>query len=220
MAQFKRPQYQVPVKSGLRFSMKALRPSMKSRLVKQVMEHPDSPIHWSAAEIARRIARREVSSQEVTQAFISRIEAVNPQINAVVIPRFEQAPVIDGKLDEEVWKHAVALKNFYQTNPGDNIAPSKPTEAFLGYDSKTLYLGFHAYDDPDKVRASVAARDNVFGEDNIRVYLDTFNDGRKAYLLGWNPLGRTKAGGLMRESSRVSTTRRQCMRCQLQSSKS
>jgi len=77
----------------------------------------------------------------------------------------------------------------YQFNPGDNTAPTKPTEAFIGYDSKFLYLAFYCYDEPDKVRASVAARDQVFGEDNVRVYLDTFNDQRKAYLLGWNPFG-------------------------------
>lgn len=54
---------------------------------------PDSasPIDWSASEIARRIARREISATEVTRAFINRIEAVNPQLNAVVIPRFEEA---------------------------------------------------------------------------------------------------------------------------------
>ncbi|HEY3028436.1 MAG TPA: DUF5916 domain-containing protein [Pyrinomonadaceae bacterium] len=107
----------------------------------------------------------------------------------VRIPRFEKPPVIDGKLDDEVWKTAVVLKDFYQTTPGDNIAPSKPTEAFIGYDSKFLYFGFHAYDDPGKVRATVAQRDNVFGEDNIRLFLDTFNDQRKAYVLGFNPLG-------------------------------
>jgi fatty acid amide hydrolase len=54
---------------------------------------PDSsnPIHWSAAEIARRIARREISATDVTRAFIARIEAVNPRLNAVVVPLFEQA---------------------------------------------------------------------------------------------------------------------------------
>jgi fatty acid amide hydrolase len=51
----------------------------------------NSPIHWSASEIARRIARRELSSREVTEAFIGRIREVNPRLNAVVVPRFETA---------------------------------------------------------------------------------------------------------------------------------
>jgi hypothetical protein len=109
--------------------------------------------------------------------------------NPVNIPRFEKPPVIDGKLDDEIWKHAVVFKDFYQTNPGDNIAPSKPTEVMMGYDGKKLYFAFHAYDEPDKIRATIAKRDAIFGEDNVRVFLDTFNDKRKAYVLGFNPLG-------------------------------
>ncbi|HYJ45172.1 MAG TPA: DUF5916 domain-containing protein, partial [Pyrinomonadaceae bacterium] len=49
---------------------------------------------------------------------------------------------------------------------------------------------FHCFDEPDKVRATVAKRDNVLNaEDSIRVLLDTFNDQRKAYVLAFNPLG-------------------------------
>ena len=54
----------------------------------------------------------------------------------IKVPRFDQPPVIAGKLDDEVWRQAVKLKDFYQTTPGDNIAPSQPTEVFPGYDSK------------------------------------------------------------------------------------
>lgn len=109
----------------------------------------------------------------------------------VRIRRFETPPVIDGRLDDAVWQDAAVFKNFYQTSPGDNTEPSKPTEVMMGYDSKTLYIGFHCFDDPDKVRASIAKRDDVLNgiEDSIRVLLDTFNDQRKAYVLAFNPLG-------------------------------
>jgi hypothetical protein len=98
-------------------------------------------------------------------------------------------PVIDGKIDEEIWKNAAIFKDFYQTYPGDNIAPSKPTEVYMVYDEKHLYIAFKCWDEKDKIRATVAKRDNVFGEDNVRVWLDTFNDQRRAYILGFNPLG-------------------------------
>src|SRR5215471_17111569 len=48
-------------------------------------------IRLSASEIARRIAEGRLSSQEVVEAHIRRIEAVNPRLNAVVVPLFEQA---------------------------------------------------------------------------------------------------------------------------------
>ncbi|MET0650267.1 MAG: carbohydrate binding family 9 domain-containing protein, partial [Pyrinomonadaceae bacterium] len=108
----------------------------------------------------------------------------------VRVARFEKAPVIDGKLDDDIWKTAAVLKDFYQINPGDNIAPSKPTETLIGYDSKFLYIAFHCFDEPDKVRATLPKRDDVMNnDDSIRIMLDTFNDRRKAYVLVFNPLG-------------------------------
>jgi hypothetical protein len=105
------------------------------------------------------------------------------------VPRFDKAPVIDGKLDDEVWKHAAVFKDFYQVQPGDNTPASKPSEAYIGYDSKFLYLAFRAYDEPDKVRARIAKRDAIFDDDFIGVYLDTYNDKRKAIEFFFNPLG-------------------------------
>src|SRR5712671_308128 len=107
----------------------------------------------------------------------------------VRMPRFDKIPVIDGKLDDEIWKQAAVLKDFHQVQPGDNIAPSKPTEVFLGYDSKFLYVAFHCYDEPDKVRANIPKRDNIFDDDYVGILFDTFHDHRKAYAFDFNPLG-------------------------------
>ncbi|HEX9960273.1 MAG TPA: DUF5916 domain-containing protein, partial [Pyrinomonadaceae bacterium] len=111
------------------------------------------------------------------------------KLSPVKVVRFPASPVIDGKLDDEVWKSAQVLKDFYQTSPGDNIAPSRPTEVMLGYDEKHLYIAFRCFDEKDKIRATLAKRDAVTGEDNVRVWLDTYNDQRRAYILAFNPLG-------------------------------
>ncbi|MDQ3585111.1 MAG: DUF5916 domain-containing protein [Acidobacteriota bacterium] len=107
----------------------------------------------------------------------------------VRIPRFDSAPVIDGKLDDAVWKSAAVFKDFYQIEPGDNIAPSQPTEVLAGYDAKFLYFAFKAYDEPSKVRATVAKRDSIGNDDTVGILLDTFNDQRKAYQFEFNPFG-------------------------------
>ncbi|HEV7701530.1 MAG TPA: DUF5916 domain-containing protein [Pyrinomonadaceae bacterium] len=108
---------------------------------------------------------------------------------AINIPKAIAAPVIDGNLDDEVWKSAAVFKDFYQTGPGYNTEPSKPTEVYMTYDALNLYVAFKCWDDKDKIRASVANRDNVYGEDNVRIWLDTYNDQRRAYVIGFNPLG-------------------------------
>lgn len=116
------------------------------------------------------------------------------------VVKFAAPPTIDGKLDEDIWKSAQVLKDFYQTSPGNNVAASKPTEVMLGYDEKNLYIAFRCFDEKDKIRATVAKRDQVFGEDNVRVWLDTYNDQRRAYVLGFNPYG-IQQDGIFTEGS-------------------
>lgn len=107
----------------------------------------------------------------------------------VQIPRFENPPVIDGKLDDPIWQKSAVFGDFVQTSPGDNVKPTYPTEFMMGYDEKNLYLAFRVIQDRNTVRATVARRDNIFNDDYVLVHLDTFNDQRQAYLLFFNPLG-------------------------------
>lgn len=116
------------------------------------------------------------------------------------IPKIAAGITIDGKPDEEAWKQAAVFKDFIQVGPGDNIEPSKPTEVLMMYDERHLYIAFKCWDEKDKIRATVAKRDNVFGEDNVRVWLDTYNDQRRAYILGFNPLG-IQQDGIFTEGS-------------------
>lgn len=55
--------------------------------------------HLGAAELARRIARGEVSSCTLLEIFLERIERFNPQLNAVVLLRAEAARERAGQAD-------------------------------------------------------------------------------------------------------------------------
>jgi Carbohydrate family 9 binding domain-like/Domain of unknown function (DUF5916) len=111
---------------------------------------------------------------------------------------FEKPPTIDGKLDDDIWKTAVLLKDFYQIQPGDNLIPQNKTEVRLGYDARHIYIAFHCYDDPSKVRANVPKRDNIWEDDYVGILFDTFNDQRRAYEFDFNPLG-IQADGIWTE---------------------
>ena len=138
--------------------------------------------------------------QPVSPRKEGKVEVPPEKAKPVSIPKIESAPTIDGLLNEEVWQKAAVFKDFYQTGPGYNTAPSKPTEVYVLYDEKDLYIGFKCWDDKDKIRATVAKRDEVFGEDNVRVWLDTYDDQRRAYVLGFNPLG-IQQDGIFTEGS-------------------
>ena len=81
------------------------------------------------------------------------------------------------------------VTRFLQQQPHDGQPVSQPTEAYLGYDEKNLYVVFVCHDDPAKVRAHETRREGFDGDDDVEVMLDTFHDRRRAYVFQVNPKG-------------------------------
>src|SRR5579864_6641801 len=50
-----------------------------------------APTDLGAFELARAIRERQLSAVEAVEAFIARVEQVDPLLNALVLPRFEEA---------------------------------------------------------------------------------------------------------------------------------
>jgi len=145
-----------------------------------VMKHFTSIFIWLLLS-----AWSDTDAQQLSAAVSLPPEKAAP----VRLARFETPPVIDGKLDDEMWKTAAVFKDFYQYRPSDTAPASRRTEVRAGYDAKSLYFAFHAYDEPNNVRATIAKRDAIFDDDIVGVYLDTFNDKRRAYVVFFNPFG-------------------------------
>ena len=111
------------------------------------------------------------------------------QIQAVFV---ENGPVLDGILDEPIWRTGALIDAFAQQEPYEGEPASERTEVRLLYDLKNLYLGVHAYDaSPSAVSATEMRRDSdrILEEDNFQVILDTFKDSRSGYMFVTNPLG-------------------------------
>ena len=81
------------------------------------------------------------------------------------------------------------ITGFRQRNPHDGEAVTEPTEAYLGYDQKSLYVVFVCYDKPGDVRARMSRREDIFDDDQVEIMLDTFHDRRRAYAFQTTPLG-------------------------------
>jgi hypothetical protein len=111
------------------------------------------------------------------------------------IPRSEEVVVIDGKLDEPVWATATRLSGFSEYRPVDRQRASERTDVLVWYSPDALHFGIIAHDSvPGSVRATRADRDSLDREDSVRIYLDTFNDRRRAFVFGVNPLGAQEDG--------------------------
>lgn len=114
----------------------------------------------------------------------------DPPTGGVAIVRTEQPPVIDGRLDDPLWREIEAITDFWTMRPVDDRPASERTEVYVTYDSRYLYVGIRAHEaHPGGVRASLSNRDRIFSDDVVGIVLDTFHDLRRAYLILVNPLG-------------------------------
>jgi hypothetical protein len=109
---------------------------------------------------------------------------------SVTVPRFSEKVTIDGVLDEPVWARAVKLDGFHQYQPVDGRAALERTEVLLWYAPDALMVGIKAHaTDVTTLRATHADRDKIDNDDRVILYLDTFNDRRRAFMFGVNALG-------------------------------
>jgi hypothetical protein len=121
-------------------------------------------------------------------------EIAKAQSPTVSIPRVSQSPKLEDFRDGATANGEVEIGDFRQREPGDGTPVSQPTRAFLSYDDKHLYVVFVCKDDPSKVRARMAKREDIAQDDQVAVYLDTYRDRRRAYIFAANPLGIQRDG--------------------------
>ncbi|MDO8835874.1 MAG: DUF5916 domain-containing protein [Vicinamibacterales bacterium] len=108
---------------------------------------------------------------------------------SVRIPRVSAAPVIGDYLDGGTVPPGAKVSGFRQREPGDGTEASVETDVYVSYDDKHLYAVYICRDDPAKVRANLTKRESILGDDLVGLILDTYNDGRRAYMFLVNPMG-------------------------------
>ena len=118
----------------------------------------------------------------------------------VAIPRIEADAVIDGVLDDAVWRQAAVLTGFSQYMPVDGVPAADSTEVLAWYAPHGIYFGIRAFEPHGNVNATLADRDRIDTDDYVQILLDTFNDRRRALVFGVNPLG-VQADGIRSEGS-------------------
>ena len=126
---------------------------------------------------------------------------------AIAVPRIADAVVtIDGRLDEPEWARAAGLRDFSQYVPNDNRPADDSTTVLVWYSPSAICFGIRAYQDSASVRATLADRDKITGDDYVEILLDTFNDRRQALVFGVNPLGAQADGALVDAPRQIATT--------------
>jgi len=124
-------------------------------------------------------------------AFAQTAVANGNTTKVVRVVRVDTPPVIDGRLDEDVWAQAEVITDFHQVRPGDGTPPSELTEVYLLFGDDALYVGARMYDsEPDRMAAPTVRHGQGLGrDDRLVLILDPFNTGRGGYRFETNSNG-------------------------------
>ncbi len=113
------------------------------------------------------------------------------------IHRADEKIIIDGRLDEAVWKTTDAASDFMQYFPFDTAYAMAQTEVRMTYDENFLYIAAKMYNLPgERTYVTPSLRRDYRGEanDGITVVLDPFQDNTNAFQFGVNPFGVQREG--------------------------
>ena len=110
----------------------------------------------------------------------------------VTAARATSAITLDGNLDEDAWRLATPVTDFFRMEPKQGGEVRFPTEVRILFDDENLYFGAYCYDSlgKDGVRVQDFRRDFTYGENDIFYFqLDPQNLKRFNVSFQATPLG-------------------------------
>ncbi len=152
-----------------------------------VKELPDLLV----ARLLQHDAMRDYTGAAVSISSLGPAASERRPRRVVHATRVEQAPRIDGRIDDPAWAQATPIGGFVKRDPGYWLPGDEGTTARIVYDEENLYFAFDCpIPDGSGPVANTMRRDaNLTGDDNIQILLDTFNDGQNGVFFFVNPLG-------------------------------
>ena len=104
--------------------------------------------------------------------------------------RVQDAPTLDGRLDDPAWRQAQPVRGFIETDPDEGQAPDESTTVMIVYDDAAIYVGARLYDaEPSKITRRLGRRDDDTQSDVFYVDFDSYHDHRTGFEFAVNPAG-------------------------------
>jgi hypothetical protein len=98
--------------------------------------------------------------------------------------RIENAPTIDGLMDDDCWKTASIAKDFIQRTPKFGGPADLPTEVRMVYDDQAVYVCAYLFDNQiDKLQTNLSLRDELGRADRFELGMDTYDDNLNGFKL-------------------------------------
>ncbi len=89
--------------------------------------------------------------------------------------------VIDGNLSEDIWQNAKSITGFKTYSPISGKPAPESTVVYYTFDNDAIYFAFKCFE-KTVVDQQIVRMDNAYRDEILSIYLDTYNDKKKAYI--------------------------------------
>ena len=117
------------------------------------------------------------------------LAALTVAVPHLTATRTEHPPILDGALDDDVWRETPPSETFVQKFPDEGKSPSEHTAMRVAYDDEALYVSFDCRQENVPVTAHLTRRDRTVESDWVSVSIDTRRDGKSAFEFNVNAAG-------------------------------
>lgn len=158
-----------------------------------------------AISSARASAQAPVAAPPAPAAQAPRAAArVGESTSDIVITasRLTKALLLDGRLDDEVYRQVAPRTGFFQQEPKEGDQATEQTEIWVLFDDKNLYLSARCLDSqPEREILTELRRDSsgIFQNESITFVIDTFLDRRNGFKFQTNALGAVQESAVVDE---------------------
>ena len=105
--------------------------------------------------------------------------------------RLDTPLIVNGRLDDEVYKTVPPARGFTQQEPREGEPATEDTQVWVFFDEANLYISARCWDSqPSRMVSYEMRRDHrdILDNENFTVVIDTFQDRRSGYYFQTNPL--------------------------------
>lgn len=106
------------------------------------------------------------------------LSSLGQEKKTLIISRTDNAPKIDGILDDIAWKDVPEAKGFTQFRPNVGVEDTEANKTIvkMTYDDAALYISALLFDDPTKIDKQLSSRDNFGNADFFGIVINPNND--------------------------------------------
>ena len=106
----------------------------------------------------------------------------------LIICNLYSSIIINGNLSDNLWNNAKCVTGFKTYDPISGNFPPESTVIYYTFDDGAIYFAFKCYE-KSPMNPLTTNKDDVYRDEFISIYLDTYNDKCKAYVFNIYPTG-------------------------------